>query len=63
MQFDCRGIEPVEFEPRIGWKAEGVDTSTKFPDINLTEKEWADYDEKKNEPVGIYEFEYRFVKV
>lgn len=36
--FECRGLEPVDFEPRIGWEAEGSESGTLFPDINLTEK-------------------------
>lgn len=61
--FDCRGVEPTDFSPRIGWVAEGVGTRTPFNDVNLTEKEWVDYDEKAKESVGIYEVEHNFVKV
>jgi hypothetical protein len=32
----------------------------KFEDVNLEEKEWCDFDEKKDVPVGIYEVESRF---
>uniref|UniRef100_T1JP18 CXXC motif containing zinc binding protein n=1 Tax=Strigamia maritima TaxID=126957 RepID=T1JP18_STRMM len=61
--FDCRGFEPSAFEPRNGWIARGVDTGTQFNDIDLTEKEWVDYDEKLKEPVGIYDVTYKFVKL
>jgi len=54
--FDCRGLEPVDFSPRNGWKAmgwrededtgEGQESGYAFTDIDLTEKEWADYDER-----------------
>ena len=70
--FDCRGLEPVDFEPRDGWKArgykenedgEGEETSTEFNEIDLSDKEWADYDEKSEESTMISEFEVKFVVV
>lgn len=61
--FDCRGMEPVDFSPRIGFMAEGAETNTKFPEIDLTEGDWADYDEKQKEAVGVYNIEHRFKKV
>ena len=60
--FDCRGFIPVEFEFLGGWCAEGVETGTKF-EVDLKEKEWADYDEKGRCSVGVYELEHRFEKV
>lgn len=61
--FDCRGVEPVDFSPRVGFTAEGDETGTPFPEVVLTEGEWADYDEKKGEPVGISEIQHQFVVV
>ncbi|MFH4983575.1 hypothetical protein AB6A40_010284 [Gnathostoma spinigerum] len=61
IQFDCRGVEPVEFEPMKDWCAEGVESNTMFDNIDLTEKEWADYDEKVNDVTMISEIESRFV--
>jgi hypothetical protein len=72
--IDCRGMEPVEFSPRNGWTVkgykesqdddeDGAETGTTFEDVDLTEKEWADYDEKSNESTCISEFESQFVKV
>ncbi|XP_038067914.1 CXXC motif containing zinc binding protein-like [Patiria miniata] len=58
--FECRGMEPVEFSPRIGFAAKGAESTTQF-EVDLTEKEWADYDEKTNLPVSIEEFESRFI--
>ncbi|CAO3703627.1 unnamed protein product [Rhizopus stolonifer] len=45
-QFDCRGLELVDFQPRESWVAKGTESETPFDDIELTEGEWADYDEK-----------------
>ena len=35
------------------WKATGVESGTKFSDIDLTEGDWYDYDEKAGEEVSI----------
>ena len=70
--FDCRGLEPVDFEPRDGWKAQGYKenedgegemTSTIFSDVDLSDKEWADYDERSGESTVISEFEVNFVTI
>ncbi|CAI5521807.1 unnamed protein product [Closterium sp. Naga37s-1] len=47
--LDCRGMEPVEFIPKDGWQAEGAESGTKFEDIDLSDKEFSDYDEKAGE--------------
>ncbi|KAG1445202.1 hypothetical protein G6F55_012044 [Rhizopus delemar] len=52
-QFDCRGLELVDFQPRDSWFAKGAESDTVFNDIDLSEGEWAEYDEKSGEPVGI----------
>ncbi|KAK2703314.1 CXXC motif containing zinc binding protein-like isoform X2 [Artemia franciscana] len=62
VSFDCRGMEPVDFSPRNGWQCEAVETGTKFDDVDLSEKEWVDYDEKAKETVGIYELAHQFVR-
>ncbi len=70
--MDCRGMEPVEFSPRNGWAAkgykededgEGQETGTAFEDVDLSDKDWADYDEKSSESTVISEFEAQFVKL
>lgn len=62
-RFDCRGgLEPVEFTPMGGWVVE-TSSGVKFRDVDLTEKEWAGYDERGKQPVGVYDFQSRFVKV
>ncbi|XP_014947475.1 CXXC motif containing zinc binding protein isoform X1 [Ovis aries] len=62
VEFECRGLEPVDFQPQAGFAAEGVESGTVFSDINLQEKDWTDYDEKAQESVGIYEVAHQFVK-
>ncbi|XP_036899134.1 CXXC motif containing zinc binding protein isoform X2 [Sturnira hondurensis] len=62
VEFECRGLEPVDFQPQAGFAAEGVESGTVFSDINLQEKDWTDYDEKARESVGIYEVAHQFVK-
>ncbi|CAO3598529.1 unnamed protein product [Absidia cylindrospora] len=60
--FDVRGLELVDFSPRDTWLAKGTETGTSFDDIDLLEGEWADYDEKAGEPVGISSIEVQFKK-
>ncbi|KAI8969062.1 hypothetical protein BDF20DRAFT_827477, partial [Mycotypha africana] len=59
-QFDCRGMELVDFQPKEPWSAKGLETNSVFEDIDLTEGEWADYDEKAGEPVAINNIEVEF---
>lgn len=62
--FDCRGgIEPIEFSPRTGWIAKGMENGQTFEDIDLAEDDWADYDEKNKQSVGITEFKSQFIKL
>lgn len=61
--FDCRGIEPTDFAPGEGWIVKAEESGHFFENVNLTEKEWVEYDEKSQQSIGIYEFESRFVSV
>lgn len=61
--FDCRGLEPTEFSPRDGWIVKIEESNKVFEDVDLSEKEWVEYDEKIQQSVGIYEFESQFIKV
>ncbi|GLG97829.1 UPF0587 protein GA18326 [Gryllus bimaculatus] len=60
--FECRGVEPSQFEPRDGWIAKAENSSLIFNDIDLKEGDWAEYDEKAQEPVGIDSIESNFVR-
>ena len=52
-----------------GWREDededdgGRETGTEFTDVDLTEKEWAEYDEKSGESTLISELEVNFVTV
>ena len=52
-----------------GWKEsesedeEGRESGTVFEDVDLTELEWADYDERSGESTVISEIEAKFVTV
>ncbi|KAJ7487511.1 hypothetical protein B0H11DRAFT_1860583 [Mycena galericulata] len=61
LQIECRGLEFIGFDPRGVWKCKGI-TGTVFPEVDLTEGEWNDYDEKSALPVGISEIESRWTK-
>lgn len=57
--LDCRGLEPVEYEPREGWTAAAANSKIRWNDVDLTEKDWTEYDEKAAEPVSVTELETR----
>uniref|UniRef100_UPI00398F19CE CXXC motif containing zinc binding protein isoform X2 n=1 Tax=Pristiophorus japonicus TaxID=55135 RepID=UPI00398F19CE len=63
VHFECRGLEPVDFQPQAGFAAEGAESGTQFGEVNLQEKDWNEYDEKIHESVGIYEVMHQFVKI
>lgn len=52
MLFDCRGFEPLDFVFGAGWKAESM-KGTKFTNIDLSDGEFSEYDEKGECPVMI----------
>lgn len=58
LTMDCRGLEFTEYKPDGLWKATGIESGTKFSDIDLTEGDWYDYDEKASEEVSIKEMKW-----
>ena len=66
IQLDCRGVEPVDFDPRDGWLLDGVPKNedddskpTTFDDVDLSD-DFCDYDEKRDQPVSINGLQHRF---
>ena len=60
--FECRGLEPIEFHPGTSFTALSSASDTVFgaeggsEEIDLSDNDWAGYDEAGDESVGIYEF-------
>ncbi|KFY71091.1 hypothetical protein V499_08702 [Pseudogymnoascus sp. VKM F-103] len=46
IDFDCRGLEFIDFKPEGDWLVTGIDSGTKFEAINFEEGDWYEYDEK-----------------
>lgn len=61
--FDCRGIEPEEFTPRDGWIVKSSENGPTFDDIDLSEDDWVEYDQKNQNSIGVYEFKSQFIKL
>ncbi|XP_076662542.1 CXXC motif containing zinc binding protein [Halictus rubicundus] len=61
--FDCRGLEPCDFSPRVGWTVKAIDDGTEFTDVDLTEGEWGEYCQKIDKSIWIYEIEHRFARI
>ncbi|CAD7700741.1 unnamed protein product [Ostreobium quekettii] len=57
--FECRGLDPIELKPTGGWRVESTSGKV-FDDVDLSEGDWAEYDEDAGETVGVYEFTARF---
>ena len=56
--LECRGAEPISFEPADMWMATGM-TGFTFRDIAITE-DFADFDEDAEGPVMIDNVEFCF---
>jgi hypothetical protein len=59
--FDFRGMEPVQWIPRTGFSAKGLESGTPFENIDLTDGEFCDYDEKGECSVMISAIESEWV--
>ncbi|EEQ38832.1 hypothetical protein EJF18_30327 [Clavispora lusitaniae] len=58
LSIDARGIDFVEFIPDGKWKCAAAESSTKFEEVDLEDKEWYDYDDNKGEEVSVTEVEF-----
>ncbi|KAK2578576.1 hypothetical protein KPH14_012010 [Odynerus spinipes] len=63
MQALRSGLEPCDFSAREGWIAKAANGGKEFTDVDLSEGEWVEYCDITNQPVGIYEIEFRFERV
>ena len=61
--FESRGFDLVSWDIRSGWQITSACSSLKFEDVDLSEKEWYDYDENANETISVTDIQYRFVKL
>ncbi|TRM60252.1 hypothetical protein BD626DRAFT_505919 [Schizophyllum amplum] len=61
--IECRGLEFVGFDMTRGtWKCKGADSGTVFSDVDLSDGDWTDYDEKSAQPVGISELDSKWTR-
>lgn len=60
--FDCRGLEPTEFEPRSGYIVKCAENGRTFEDVEIEDGDWTEYDDKNKNSVSISEFKSQFVK-
>lgn len=59
--FDCRGLELTAFDARDGWAVRSG--SKLFTDVDLSEKEWVEYNDIDNIPVEINGIESNFISL
>mmetsp|Transcript_28034 Transcript_28034/g.50507 ORF Transcript_28034/g.50507 Transcript_28034/m.50507 type:complete len:155 (-) Transcript_28034:554-1018(-) len=60
--FECRGVDLVKFLPRSGFEVSSTKSDTTWDDVDLTEGDWAEYDEEANESVVISEVKTNIVR-
>lgn len=53
----------MDFSPRTGWIVKAGDGGPIFEDVDLSEDDWVEYDQKNNNSIGVYEFESNFIKL
>jgi hypothetical protein len=51
------GAEPVAWHPKVDFVVESTG-GTLFENVDLSERDWADYDEENDVPVSVTELEY-----
>lgn len=61
MSFDCRGLEPVEWECRGGLVA-STENGKSF-EVQLEDGEWYDFDDDANESVSVTNVQSQFKKL
>lgn len=62
VSFDCRGIEPTEFDARSGYTVKCIDNGRTFENVEIEDGDWTEYDDKNKNSVSISEFKSQFVK-
>ncbi|GME69391.1 unnamed protein product [[Candida] boidinii] len=62
LEIDARGLELIEFIPEGLFSCKGAETSTVFEEVDLSEGEWYDYDDRAGEEVSITEISWDISK-
>lgn len=63
VSFDCRGVEPVDFDPRSGFIVKCIENGQTFEEVEIEDGDWTEYDDKNKNSVSISEFKSQFIKV
>lgn len=58
LEIDARGVDFNEFIPEGKFACVGAESGTKFNEIDLSDNEWFDYDEKSGEEVSITDVQW-----
>lgn len=63
VSFDCRGVEPTEFSARTGWIVKSAEGGQTFEDVDFSDDDWVEFDQKNNVSIGVYSFASQFIKL
>ena len=53
--FECRGWDIIDFVPKSGFYCRSTESDTEFKDVDMTDRDWAEYDDEGDVAVGIYD--------
>ena len=54
-EFECRGWDICEFIPKGNYICDSIHSDTVFKEVDLQERDWAEYDDEGDCQVGIYD--------
>lgn len=57
--FECKGVEPINWTPSVGYEVENVKGGV-HKDVDLSEREWCDYDADNELSVSICDLQWQF---
>ena len=58
LAVECRGLEPIAWYPSLDFQVESTG-GTSFKDVDLSDRDWAEFDEEHDLSVSITDVDYK----
>jgi outer membrane protease len=58
LALECRGVEPIAWHPSLDFAVESTG-GTPFANVDLSDRDWAEFDEEHDLSVSITDVEYK----